>query len=114
MSGPQRPPDSPGPEPGGPSDSELLALWLHLQALRSRARRSLGWGLTIATIGGIATLIGWQSAQDAAATDPSGGSHAYYVLWGAIAYGLLKAGRAVRVLLAIRGQLRGGRGTPMA
>ncbi len=67
--------------------------------IRRRAWRSLIWGLVIAFVAGMISLATYADAQTQAAQTGQG---SYYVLWGAIAFGLFKAGRAARVLLAIR------------
>jgi hypothetical protein len=82
---------------------QALEAFSYIRQARRQALRSLVWGLAIALIGGAISLATYLDASDQAAT--AGGSHSYYVLWGAVAFGLLKTFRAARVLLLLRKML---------
>ncbi len=92
-------------EHAAPSPELLEALGEFL-AVRRRAWRSLVIGLVVAIVAGLVSLGSYGSADAAAQADPTGGGQTYYVLWGAVTFGLLKAGRAARALFQIRKALK--------
>jgi hypothetical protein len=85
---------------------ELLEAIGELLAVRRRARRSLVIGLVIAIVAGLVSLGSYAAADAAAQTDPTAGAQTYYILWGAVAFGVFKAGRAARALFHIRKVLK--------
>ncbi len=86
--------------------AELLKALGELLAVRRRAQRGLVIGLVVAIVAGLISLGSYATADAAAQADPAGGAQTYYVLWGAAALGLLKAGRAAKALFHIRKVLK--------
>lgn len=81
-------------------DDDIMRMLVEAGQVRRHAIRGLVIGLAIAAVAGLITLATYASAQDQAAQ--TGEGH-YYVLWGGIVFGLLRAGRAARVLFKLRG-----------
>ena len=82
--------------------AELAAAIGELLTARRRPRRSLVFGLVIAIVAGLISFGSYATADAAVQANPTGGGQTYYVLWGAAAFGVLKAGRAAFSLLEIR------------